>query len=425
LIRLLVLVFLIKHLNNMADAPQINVIKPGGFNFHPIDSPRKNRKLNPLVIGILTVVLAIVTVVAALMLYKSRNQPQVPLPANASVTTTISDDFSGSGNPDPAKWNFGLNSSATISQTGGLLVMSLPAGQATVSAITAVNGTTQYFTGDFAAQVDLLSITTSGTAWQEFGFGSPIVSVRRTVSATTDKLETIGGSSPAVNLPSGTTSVTVQIKRVGSLIQTFYVLPNSQPALMDTISSGPGLLADGAFYLVGSTTEPDYQAATASFDNFSAQVNLANAPSPTPGTAAACTVSFSVLDTVATPTITLTPTPSPTSVPGATATPTPTPSPTLTPTPISEPNSCGGTCGSNANCQSGLVCYQGVCRNPECSTATNCVCSESSPTTPPAVNTPAPTPPALQQAGSVNGTLILGIGGLALLVFGGLMLLVF
>lgn len=40
-----------------------------------------------------------------------------------------------------------------------------------------------------------------------------------------------------------------------------------------------------------------------------------------------------------------------------------------------EPNSCGGTCGSNYNCKSGLFCYQGYCRNPSCSNDTDCVCS--------------------------------------------------
>lgn len=40
-----------------------------------------------------------------------------------------------------------------------------------------------------------------------------------------------------------------------------------------------------------------------------------------------------------------------------------------------EPNSCGGTCGSNYNCKSNLYCYQGLCRNPICSTESDCDCS--------------------------------------------------
>lgn len=51
-----------------------------------------------------------------------------------------------------------------------------------------------------------------------------------------------------------------------------------------------------------------------------------------------------------------------------------------------EPNSCGGTCGSNYNCKANLYCYQGFCRNPVCSTESDCDCSVSAtakPTTKP------------------------------------------
>lgn len=40
-----------------------------------------------------------------------------------------------------------------------------------------------------------------------------------------------------------------------------------------------------------------------------------------------------------------------------------------------EPNSCGGTCGSNFNCKANLYCYKGYCRNPVCSNKTDCNCS--------------------------------------------------
>ncbi len=58
---------------------------------------------------------------------------------------------------------------------------------------------------------------------------------------------------------------------------------------------------------------------------------------------------------------------------------------TATPTPNNEPNSCGGTCGSNSNCASGLFCYRGLCKNPDCSSVSNCNCSgaSSSPTSAP------------------------------------------
>lgn len=48
-----------------------------------------------------------------------------------------------------------------------------------------------------------------------------------------------------------------------------------------------------------------------------------------------------------------------------------------------EPNSCGGTCGSNNNCKANLYCYQGFCRNPVCNTKTDCDCSTTTPTTKP------------------------------------------
>jgi hypothetical protein len=402
--------------------PQINVIKPGDFTMHNIDSPRKNKKISPLVIGILTVILAVIAVVTAMMLYQTRNQPQNPTPANASTTQTISDTFSGTGIPDPAKWNYALPAGGSMVQQNGQLVMTLPPVSATASANTAQNSATQYFTGDFSAQVDLTGIQTAGTAWQEFSFGSTVVSIRRTTSPTGDKVESLGNSTGSANLPAGTTTITAKIVRVGSIIQTFYNLPNAAPVLLSTITAGPGLTSDGALYLTTSTEAPDYVVATGGFDNFTAQVNIVGTPEPTIGTAQACTVSFTVLDTVPTPTVTLTPTPSPTPPPGATPTPTATPSPTPppgatpTPTPVDEPNACGGSCGSNANCQSGMTCFQGFCRNPECTSSTSCVCG-----TTPAVATP--TPEILQQAGSVNGTWIIAIAGVIILGLGGLILL--
>lgn len=58
--------------------------------------------------------------------------------------------------------------------------------------------------------------------------------------------------------------------------------------------------------------------------------------------------------------------------------------PTPTPTGVSQqqgdPNSCGGTCGSNYNCKAELFCYNGYCRNPFCKNNTDCVCSSPTPT---------------------------------------------
>ena len=59
-------------------------------------------------------------------------------------------------------------------------------------------------------------------------------------------------------------------------------------------------------------------------------------------------------------------------------------------------NACGGTCGSNYNCNSGLFCYQGFCRNPDCQSSTSCSCAltpSPSPTVKPTIRpTTKPTP---------------------------------
>jgi protein-disulfide isomerase len=93
-----------------------------------------------------------------------------------------------------------------------------------------------------------------------------------------------------------------------------------------------------------------------------------------------------------------TPTMSPTASPTESPTGTPTPTPTPTPETVGTPNPCGGTCGSHYNCQSGLFCNQGFCRNPFCPSDPKCTCliSNASPTPTPVVSkiktTPLPQP---------------------------------
>ncbi len=43
--------------------------------------------------------------------------------------------------------------------------------------------------------------------------------------------------------------------------------------------------------------------------------------------------------------------------------------------PSGDPNYCGGTCGSNNNCQANYFCNKGSCRNPLCPDKSNCNCS--------------------------------------------------
>jgi len=78
--------------------------------------------------------------------------------------------------------------------------------------------------------------------------------------------------------------------------------------------------------------------------------------------------------------------PAPTATPTPTGAPTPTPTatPTITPTPTLPPNisACNQTCGSNGySCAVGLQCVSGdlpgsqVCRNPNCTSSSSCVCN--------------------------------------------------
>lgn len=114
-------------------------------------------------------------------------------------------------------------------------------------------------------------------------------------------------------------------------------------------------------------------------------------------------------------------------------------------------NACGGTCGSVYNCDTGLFCYNGFCRNPDCRNDITCGC-KSTPTptkkpttkpkstatatpkavnltnyTPPPTSSPKPTiapvstPEAssgidTKTAGLIIGAVILGIAGIILII---------
>ena len=115
----------------------------------------------------------------------------------------------------------------------------------------------------------------------------------------------------------------------------------------------------------------------------------------------------------------------PTPTPEDTETPTPTPTPqdisyddgeeesseeiayvqpTATPIPPAE---CDDSCTINSDCESGLVCVEGSCRNPSCTAATNCVCD----------GTPQPTPKTPVSGGpTILGASVIGIGMLILLL---------
>ena len=104
------------------------------------------------------------------------------------------------------------------------------------------------------------------------------------------------------------------------------------------------------------------------------------------------------------------PTETPTVTPTPTETPVVTPTPTETPTPTGTPNFCGGTCGSNYNCQGGLFCYQGFCRNPNNPADVNCNNPTSTPTPPQVLG--ASTPPQLPATGSNDLPVFAGLFGI-------------
>jgi len=103
----------------------------------------------------------------------------------------------------------------------------------------------------------------------------------------------------------------------------------------------------------------------------------------------------------------------------STSSSTPSPTATATPGPQATPNSCGGTCGSNFNCKSDLVCYNGLCRNPSCSSSANCVCSGTS--APGTSGTPPAAAPALPESGTDWPTIV-GAGFGILIIIGSLLL---
>lgn len=88
---------------------------------------------------------------------------------------------------------------------------------------------------------------------------------------------------------------------------------------------------------------------------------------------------------------------------------------TPAPTASATPNWCNGTCGSNYNCQGGLFCYNGYCRNPNCSSDASCGCgiiATSTPTAPPVV-LGATAPPVLPKTGADPLTIAVGLIGLS------------
>ena len=147
----------------MTEEPKMTIIKPkGGFKLPEF----KGLKMTPVMLVVITIVLAVASVVGSMLLYRSRQAVPtgtsqfVPTKSEAATTTTISDDFNGAS-VDASKWQVVTNApGSTVTQSNGNLVVTIPQ-QAAINYAAAryVN----QITGDFSAEVDLVSTTGAKT----------------------------------------------------------------------------------------------------------------------------------------------------------------------------------------------------------------------------------------------------------------------
>lgn len=266
------------------------------------------------------------------------------LPA-VKTNSEVKDDFNGS--LDVSRWNVWKYPSGapTDSQIKNqALNHYIPAGLKDYVAAVADSKTVK---GDFDAMVDLKTAggaTSSSTTDLVFHDDS----WKNSLGITLSNLGGVYGFSVLDNKQTVTTvktglpmPVTVRIIRVGNVAYYYY----KSTFGWEKLGTFAGVYGDtGKIALQSSTRSPDYPEVTGTFDNFTAKINTVD-PSPTPGAT----------------------------------------------------NACGGTCGSNYNCNAGLVCYSGFCRNPQCKENSDCNCVVAqSPTPAPKANTnttqPTPTP---------------------------------
>lgn len=320
---------------------KINVIKPAprwgwgrpkaGIPESPFDSAQGKQGKGLVWVAVGTVILAIIAIVGAYVLYQRRSV--VPTPGKAATTTVVEDNFDGTTGLDLAKWTTPVQGTAI--QSNGKL--------------TVTGGTAYYInqiTGDFSVEVNVDTVGGGGSAGLTFDHNGTVAGPK--ITRSVDQVVSIyGGNQNSANLAGGSlTTVRLKMQRVGNIAQTFYDEGTGYQLLgtylsVDVIDGRLGLVAD----------------ISGVFENFLAGINIFGQPTPIPGTAGACRVSFNVLDLQATPTPTATPTatPIPTATPTPTNTPTPLPTatgtpqpptptptlvPTLTPTPTLLPNQC-------------------------------------------------------------------------------------
>lgn len=355
--------------------------------------------------------MAVFSVVTAGLLYRKQNNNQasqfVAKKTSAATTQTITDNFSGAS-LNTSIWTLAGDAGGTLAQSAGQILVTRPLVSGQLSSYGIQTATV---TGDFNAEVDVPTTTTpagsvasseicidlpvyaghSCIALRTSGTGSRIIDLNNntTGSGTTS-------FSSSTTVPNSVTSLKLKLTRVGNITQGYADL-GSGYILVGSFTNS--YLGNGNLKLLvfnhgnsGSTGN-----VSGTFDNFTAQVNLVGAPTPAPGTNAACSTFFTVLLLSPTPTpVGSTPTPSPSPSPSLSPTVSPSPTPTASPSPTPTGNptptpvtGCNYACTNNADCPSTLFCYQGACRNASCSTAASCICGGPTPTPRP---TPTPTP---------------------------------
>lgn len=264
-----------------------------------------------------------------------------PFPT-ANTSSEIKDDFNGS--LDVSKWNL-------LKYPSGAPIQSQIKDQAFTHYIAGLKeniaavADTKPVSGDFDVSADL-KINSSNTSYSTVDLIFHDDSWKNMLGITISNLGGVYGfsslDSKQVNtdIKTGLSNpLTVRVIRIGNNVYYYYKSSLGYTLL----GSFAGIYTGrGNFALQTTTNKPDYPDITGTFDNFVAKVNEI-APSPTPGAT----------------------------------------------------NACGGTCGSNNNCNAGLVCYSGFCRNPQCKENSDCNCASAqapSPTPKANTNTSKPTP---------------------------------
>lgn len=255
-----------------------------------------------------------------------------PLPT-AKTTSEIIDNFDAAG-LDLSRWNltkYPTGSPEQTVQTDGKLKQVINAGY---GQYVELNATTRTITGDFDVTVDLKSSgSTEGSAFTRLLFsdasGDNLFAIVLTNGGLLSAYSVLNKNISEQFTQSGLTQP-ITVRMV-RVGNNIYFYSDKLMGTYAGIYTG-----DGTITLKTNTQSDKYPNITGIFDNFKALVNV---------------------------------------------------------NVVGSPNTCGGTCGSNANCQAGLVCYTGFCRNPQCKETANCSCvaPSSRPSGTP-VGTSKPTP---------------------------------